>query len=99
MAEMMVRNNPEKQRFEITVDGEFAGVAVYRIDDGRVVLPHVEVLPQFEGGGVGSTLVRQALDTIRAEGWGTVVPACPFANAWIRRHPEYQDLVDGTSAS
>lgn len=96
MAEMTVQDNPEEQRFEITVDGAFAGVADYRIDDGKVLLPHVEVLPEFRGVGVASTLVRDALDTIRAEGWGTVVPLCPYAVTWIRRHPEYQDLVSGS---
>lgn len=94
MPEMTVRDNPDQQRFEITVDGEFAGVADYRIDDGKVLMPRVEVLPQFEGKGVGSTLVRQALDTIREERWGTVVPMCPFVDVYIRRHAEYQDLVD-----
>jgi hypothetical protein len=95
MAEMTVRDNPDEQRFEITVDGAFAGVADYRIDDGKVLMPRVEVLPRFEGQGVGSTLVKQALDTIREEGWGSVVPMCPFVDVYIRRHPEYQDLVDG----
>lgn len=96
MAEMIVRDHPDGQRFEITVDGELAGVADYRIDDGKVLMPRVEVLPRFEGKGVGSALVKQALDTIRAEERGTVVPMCPFVEAWIRRHPEYQDLVDGS---
>jgi uncharacterized protein len=95
MPEMTVRDNPDQQRFEITLDGEFAGVADYRIDDGRVLMPRVEVLPQFEGMGVGSALVKQALVTIREENWGTVVPMCPFVDVYIRRHAEYQDLVDG----
>lgn len=99
MPDIAVRNNPEENRFEVSVDGEFAGVMDYRVDDGRVLVPRVEVLPEFRGGGVASTLVRESLDTIRAEGWGTVVPLCPYAETWIRRHPEYQDLVDGTSAS
>lgn len=95
MAEMTVRDNPEQQQFEITVDGAFAGVADYRIDDGKVLLPHVEVLPQFRGGGVASELMRQAMDAIREEGRGMVVPLCPYAVSWIRRHPDYQDMVDG----
>lgn len=99
MADVTVRNNPHENRFEVTVDGEFAGVADYRIDDGKVLLPHVEVLPEFRGGGVASTLVREALDTIRDEGWGTVVPLCPYAVTWIRRHRDYQDLIEGSSVS
>lgn len=93
MADIAVRNNPGESRFEVTVDGEFAGVMDYRIDNGQVLLPRVEVLPEFRGGGVASTLVQQGMNTIRAEGWGTVVPLCPYAETWIRRHPDYHDLV------
>ena len=72
MADITVRNNPQENRFEVSVDGEFAGVMDYRIDDGQVLLPRVEVLPKFRGGGVASTLVQQGMDTIREEGWGGV---------------------------
>ncbi|MFC7573610.1 GNAT family N-acetyltransferase [Klenkia terrae] len=45
--------------------------------------------------GLGGTLVRAALDDVRAAG-GTVVPQCPFVAGWIARHPEYRDLVEPT---
>lgn len=99
MSDITVRNNPQENRFEVSVDGEFAGVMDYRIDDGQVLLPRVEVLPEFRGGGVASTLVQKGMDTIREEAWGTVVPLCPYAEVWIRRHPDYQDLVAEAPAS
>jgi uncharacterized protein len=36
--------------------------------------------------------VADALDDIRSRGL-QVVPLCPFVAAYIRRHPEYEDLV------
>jgi uncharacterized protein len=36
--------------------------------------------------------VRGALDDMRARGL-KVAPVCPFVAAYIRRHPEYADLV------
>jgi predicted GNAT family acetyltransferase len=36
--------------------------------------------------------VADALDDIRSRGL-KVVPLCPFVAAYIRRHPEYEDLV------
>jgi hypothetical protein len=42
---------------------------------------------------VGAALARFALDDVKAEG-GTVVPLCPFIAAWIKRHPEYEAMVD-----
>ena len=56
------------------------------------MLLHTEVLPSFEGKGLGARLVAGALDDIRARGL-RVVPFCPFVRAYIRRHPDYADLV------
>jgi predicted GNAT family acetyltransferase len=95
MAEITVRDNPGESRFDVFVDGAFAGFSVYRLTEDQVIFPHVEVDPRFRGRGVASTLVRHALDTVREEGTRTVVPVCPFVKTFIRRYPEYQPLVDG----
>lgn len=53
---------------------------------------HTEVGDDFEGRGVGSALVRGALDDVRRNGL-SVQPLCPFVKSWIQRHPGYGDLV------
>lgn len=89
-----VAHNPEASRYEIRVDGVLAGFADYRLrPGGRIVITHTEIGEEFGGRGLGSTLVREALDSARAAGL-TVTPLCPFVAEYIRRHPEYQDLVD-----
>jgi uncharacterized protein len=95
MADIAVRENPEKQRFEVFVDDELAGFADYSKTDDEMVFPHVEVDPRFRGNGVAATLVRFALDNVREDGTRRVVPMCPYVQTFIRRYPEYQDLVDG----
>lgn len=87
-----VADNPEKSRFEIRVDGTLAGFADYRTRPGRIVLTHTEIDAEFGGRGLGSRLVREALDSARAAGLG-VTPHCGFVAEYIRRHPEYQDLL------
>jgi predicted GNAT family acetyltransferase len=89
-----VTRDPNMGRWEARVDGELAGVLVYRVDaDGRTVLVHTEVRDTFEGRGIGSRLARTALDEIRAGG-GRVLVECPFVRAWVRRHREYDDIID-----
>ncbi|HEY4634123.1 MAG TPA: GNAT family N-acetyltransferase [Candidatus Limnocylindrales bacterium] len=89
-----VTRDPDAGRWEARVDGELAGVLVHRVDEaGRTVLEHTEVREAFEGRGIGSRLARTALDEIRAEG-GRVVVECPFVRAWLRRHREYDDIID-----
>ncbi len=87
-----VTDNRAAQRYELRVDGELAGFVQYRVRDGVVVLTHTEVDPAFEGRGLGSALARAALDDVRASG-RSVLPLCPFIAGYVRRHPEYVDLV------
>lgn len=56
------------------------------------MLVHTDVDPAFEGRGLGSRLIGGALADIRARGL-LFVPLCPFVAAYVRRHPEYADLV------
>lgn len=57
-----------------------------------LVLVHTDVPPELEGRGVGGRLVQGVLETARERGT-KIFPACPFVHAYIRRHPEYLDLV------
>jgi len=87
-----VQDVPERYRFEARLDGEVAGIAQYLRRPGRVIFTHTEVLPAFEGRGVGSALAKGALDAVRAAG-SQVEPRCPFISAYMRRHKEYADLM------
>jgi predicted GNAT family acetyltransferase len=85
---------PERSRFEIHVDGHVAGFAQYRMKSADlIVLTHTEIDDAYEGRGLGSTLVRAALDAARRRGLA-VRPDCPFVRAYVARHPDdYLDLV------
>ena len=88
-----MEDNPGESRFELRVDGELVGRAEYRPAGESVIVAHTEIDEGHEGEGLGSVLVRGTLDGIRASG-KTVIPTCEFTAAYIRRHPEYVDLVD-----
>ncbi|RKS06800.1 hypothetical protein DFP74_2447 [Nocardiopsis sp. Huas11] len=89
-----VSDAPEAKRYEARVDGAtgVAGLAQYIRTDELIAFVHTEVSPEYEGRGVGSALVRTALDEARSAGLG-VLPTCPFFSGWMSRHPEYQDLL------
>jgi predicted GNAT family acetyltransferase len=91
-ARIVVVDAPERERFEVTVDGEPAGFLDYRERKGLLALTHTEVEDRFEGRGLGGRLARFALDRARSEGLAAL-PFCPFVNDWMKRHPEYADLV------
>jgi predicted GNAT family acetyltransferase len=87
-----VHDQPNLGRYEATVDGQLAGFAAYRRENAVITFTHTEVDDRFEGQGVGSQLVREALDDARAAG-SPVRVECPFVRAYVDRHPEYQDLL------
>jgi predicted GNAT family acetyltransferase len=92
-----VRDNPERQRYELRRDGVLAGFATYHRQPGHTVVLHVEIEPQWERQGLGSALVKGALDDIVARG-ETITPQCPFAAAYVRRHPSYLAHVADASS-
>lgn len=86
-----VTDNRSESRFEMKAEGQTA-IAAYRLGEGRIDFTHTEVPPALEGRGIGSALIKGALDQVR--GWGLkVVPTCPFVKAYIDRHDEYRDLL------
>jgi uncharacterized protein len=88
-----VVEDPAKRRYELVDGDEVVGRIDYRARDGALAFVHTEVEPKRQG--LGAELVQGALDDLRARGLH-VVPVCPFVRAYIRRHPEYADLVAQT---
>jgi predicted GNAT family acetyltransferase len=90
---LIIRDNPERHRFEAELgDGSFA-IAEYTLPKGKIMFTHTEVPPAHEGQGIGSALIRFALAAARERGL-QVIPICPFFAAYIKRHEEVQDLLD-----
>ena len=89
---MSVVDNTARSRYEYAVEGHTAFID-YRRASGVVWLTHAEVPTELEGRGIGSRMAAGTLDRIRSQG-EKVVPQCSFVAAFIRRHPEYQDLLE-----
>jgi predicted GNAT family acetyltransferase len=81
------------RRYRATLDGvEVAYIEIDPIGTDSMLIKHTEVLPAHENKGYGSAILTHLLDDLRAQG-KTVVPICPFASSYMKRHPEYLDLV------
>ena len=89
--EHQVVNNPEKRRFEV-VSGSQLSKLEYRLDSTRLALVHTEVPDELSGQGIGSALVVTALNYAKDNDL-KVLPYCPFAAAYIQRHPEWKSIL------
>jgi predicted GNAT family acetyltransferase len=92
VTEFAIVDNPAEQRFETHVDGQLC-VLDYRRQGTLLQLDHVGVPDAVGGRGIAAALTETALRAARREGL-RVVPHCAYVAAWLRRHPEYADLVD-----
>jgi hypothetical protein len=91
-ADPVVTDNPARSRYELHLDGELAGFVSYRLRGQAIELLHTEVDPRFQGGGLAATLAQASLDDARGRHLA-VLPTCPYIRSWIRKHPDYADLV------
>jgi predicted GNAT family acetyltransferase len=87
-----ITNNEEASQFETTVDGHVALTAYDLEEPNRIVFTHTEVPEALAGRGIAGEIVKFGLDYAREKKL-TVVPQCPYVASYIKRHPEYQDLL------
>lgn len=83
---LQVVDNPAAGRFEVRTEEEVAEL-IYRKNGNRLVLVHTGVPDALGGHGIAGQLVQAALDKAAASGM-TVVPLCPYARSWLKRHPD-----------
>ena len=86
-----VTDNAALSRYEMVVDGVTAYVTYARHGD-RLTLVHTEVPQALGGRGIGSSLATAVLEDVRRSGLRVAVE-CEFIEAFIKRHPEFADLV------
>jgi predicted GNAT family acetyltransferase len=87
-----IADAPERERYELSLDGEVAGFSAYRLRPELIAFVHTEVDERFQGRGLADQLIRFALEDARARGLA-VLPFCPFVKAFIERHPDFAELV------
>ncbi|HMT11555.1 MAG TPA: GNAT family N-acetyltransferase [Ignavibacteria bacterium] len=85
-------NNTARSRYELVTDGHISYVE-YMLPGRKMILSHTEVPKALEGKGVGSKIIKLVLEDAKKLGL-KVIPLCPFAASYIRRHPEWNSVLD-----
>jgi uncharacterized protein len=87
----VLADNTEAKQFELIVDGHKARIE-YILMGNKIFFTHTEVPVQLEGKGIGSRIVKLALENIESRNL-KLVPLCPFTAAYIKRHPEWERVL------
>lgn len=87
----MIEHDPSKQEFRTTQQGQLAQLQ-YQLDGSSMTITHTLVPESIAGQGIAAALNKAALEHARSTGL-SVVAQCAYTEAYLRRHPQYQDLV------
>ena len=93
MDDLRIEDDRDARRYKVWIGDEFAAYSEYENEPGRLVFTHTVVRPRFEGRGIGSRLAKFAVDDVQARGL-RITPVCPFVRSWLKRHHEYDSIVD-----
>lgn len=86
-----LRDNTAAGQYELDIEGQTV-FARYRRGDGVLTILWVEAPPALRGTGAAGRLMKLVAQEARAQKW-RVVPVCGYAAAWLRRSPDYRELV------
>ena len=84
-------DNADEKRYEFDLGDDIA-IIEYIKTQGFIILTHTEVPEKYEGQGIGAELVHDVLEDLRAKKL-QMIPQCPFIAQYIRRHPEWADVL------
>ncbi|QEC70088.1 N-acetyltransferase [Panacibacter ginsenosidivorans] len=80
------------QQFEVSMDNELAFLQ-YRFYKDDIALMHTDVPDTLGGKGIASALAVHALEWAK-EHQKKIIVYCPFVASYLKKHPEYDYLVD-----
>ena len=86
-----LRDNTAQSRFEHD-EGGYTAYADYARSPGLLVIYYVYAPPPLRGTGAADRLMAQIGDLAIREG-RTISALCGFARLWLRRKPDYRDLL------
>lgn len=87
----MIEHDSQQQRFTLQHEGHCASLH-YCLAGKQMRITSTQVPDAIAGQGIASCLNQQALMHARSAGL-SVVPECSYTQTYIRRHPEFQDLL------
>jgi len=89
--ELPLKVNAAAHQLQLDVDGHIAFID-YKLVNQELFLIHTEVPDELRGKGIANTIIVKALQYAKDNNY-KIVPLCPFVQAYLKRHPEWNALV------
>ena len=85
-------DNVALHQYEFRIGDLIPRIEYIKTKNGEIYLTHTEVPSALEGKGVGSSLVRLALEDIERQQL-RLVPLCPCVAGYVPQDPAWKRLV------
>ena len=89
---MEIIHDPDDLRFYTEVAGEEAEMTYTYPEDNILDFDYTFVPEAARNQGWADKLVKAGLEFARENNY-QVIPSCPIVEAYVKRHPEYQNLL------
>lgn len=89
---MQIIHDPDDLRFYATVAGEEAELTYTYPEEKVLDFDYTYIPAAARRQGLSDHLVKASLEFARENNF-LVIPSCPVVEAYVKRHPEYQDLL------
>ena len=83
----------DASRYVMTIDGELAAVADYRINGDAISFNHTFTNPKLRGNGYAGEVVEFAMNDVEKTSKRHVVPMCWYVGKWFDEHPDRAELL------
>lgn len=87
-----VTHDAISRRFETCDGDDRLAFLSYTCDGDKITFEHTFVPDELRGKGIAANLVRSALEEARQRRW-KIIPRCPYVTTFIKRNPQFADLV------
>jgi uncharacterized protein len=82
-----------KGKFQALENGTQIGLMTYSIaGEDKIIIDHTEVIPAYNGKGIGKKLVVKAVEFARKNNI-KILPLCPFARGVFARNKDLRDVL------
>ncbi len=86
-------HEPDAMRYTLTIDGQLAALADYRVNGNSVSFTHTYTQPNLRGHGYAAEVVEFAMNDVEATSDRRVLPMCWYVADWFEDNPTRKGLL------
>lgn len=90
---IVIEHDKKNHQFTSEVEGRISHLKYTALPDGKTLdYMSTYVPPELRGRQIAEQIVKFALDYAKENNY-KVIPSCSYVDMYVKRHPEYNEIV------